>query len=313
MADNAIIRDAKVMNRRVLVLKGGPSLEREVSLVSGDAAAASLKRLGFDVEVYDVTDDLDGLLAALSTRPDCVFNALHGKFGEDGTVQAILNTMHLPYTHSGMVASAIAMDKPIAIKLFRQEGVLCPDSFVALKEDIPGQSRIAPPYVIKPLNDGSSVGVRIIHTQDEHESVNLDDWSFGDSAMVEAFIPGQELTVAVMGDEALAVTEIATAREFYDYDAKYAPGGSVHHIPARVSDAVHDQARDVALRAHRSIGCRGVSRADLRFDGEKVYLLEINTQPGLTPTSLVPEQAAYRGISFDALIGWMIDNAEYDI
>lgn len=297
---------------RVLVLKGGPSLEREVSLVSGEAAIFALRRLGYLVSEYDVSGDVSQLLEVLKTRPDCVFNALHGKFGEDGTIQAVLNALKLPYTHSGLVASAVAMDKPIAIDLFRSAGILCPESYVAPKEEILGQSRIPPPYVIKPLNDGSSVGVQIVPDKEVHAALCLDSWEFGRNAMVEKFIPGQELTVAVMGDEALAVTEINTSRMFYDYDAKYAPGGSDHQIPARIPQSIYEKARAIGLLAHQALGCRGVSRADMRFDGNDVYLLEVNTQPGLTPTSLVPEQASYRGISFDQLIEWMIENSEFD-
>ncbi len=300
------------MTKHVAVLMGGWSAEREVSLVSGAAVADSLVDAGIEVTPIDVQRDLGVLMTRLYPRPDAIFNALHGHFGEDGCVQGLLDILDIPYTHSGLLASALAMDKPMAKRLFADAGIPVPEHQIATREFFQGGKVMEPPFVIKPLNEGSSVGVRIIPNSNEVPDFEATGWPYDKRVMVEAFIPGRELTVSVMGDKALAVTEIKTDRSFYDYDAKYADGGSTHVIPAEIDDSVTEEAMRVSALAHKTLGCRGVSRADIRYDGDNIYLLEINTQPGMTPTSLVPEQAAHAGISFQDLVVWMVDNAECD-
>jgi D-alanine-D-alanine ligase len=300
------------MSRSVVVLMGGWSSEREVSLVSGAAVADSLRAAGYRVTAIDVQRDVGTVLSRLSPRPDAVFNALHGRYGEDGCVQGLLDILGLPYTHSGLLASALAMHKPMAQRLFAQAGIAVAEHRIVSREQVMGGDVMPRPYVIKPLNEGSSVGVRIVRERDNLTIAREGDWPYGGEVMVERFIEGRELTVAVMGDRALAVTEIRTHRGFYDYDAKYAEGGSRHVIPAEIDPEVYDEAKRLSVLAHRTLGCRGVSRADFRFDGRTLYMLEINTQPGMTPTSLVPEQAAYAGISFQELVSWMVENAECD-
>ena len=299
------------MSKRVVVLMGGWSSEREVSLVSGAAVSKALAEGGYSVRMIDVTRDPPDLINRLAPRPDAVFNALHGRWGEDGTIQGLLDILAIPYTHSGLLTSALAMHKPSAKVIFEHAGIPVAEHVVVGREAFADGDPLPRPYVIKPLNEGSSVGVRIVRNGDNLAPLST-EWSFGHAVMVERFIPGREFTVAVMGDRPLAVTEITTGRGFYDYDAKYAPGGSRHVIPAQVDPAVYEQAMALALRAHRALACRGVSRADLRYDGERLYMLEINTQPGMTPTSLVPEQAAYAGISFTELVAWMVEHAEFD-
>jgi UDP-N-acetylenolpyruvoylglucosamine reductase len=304
------------MSKHVAVLMGGWSAEREVSLVSGAACAKALKTAGFQVTAIDVQRDMGTLMTRLYPRPDVVFNALHGRFGEDGCVQGLLDILGLPYTHSGLLASALAMDKPMAKAVFEAEGIPTAPHVIADREQVLDGDAMARPYVIKPLNEGSSVGVRVVLDGDNAMPLSETGWTYGETVMVERFIPGRELTVAVMGKgdaaKPMAVTEITTSRGFYDYDAKYADGGSIHVVPADVPGDVYDRAMDLSARAHRALGCRGVSRADLRFDGEKLFMLEVNTQPGMTPTSLVPEQAQHLGMSFEDLVTWMVDNAECD-
>jgi D-alanine-D-alanine ligase len=301
------------MSRSVVVLMGGWSSEREVSLVSGAAVADALRAAGYRVTAIDVQRDVGAVLTRLSPRPDAVFNALHGRYGEDGCVQGLLDILGLPYTHSGLLASALAMHKPMAQRLFADVGIAVAEHRIVSREQVMGGDVMPRPYVIKPLNEGSSVGVRIVREGDNLTIVHEGDWPYGGEVMVERFIEGRELTVAVMGDRALAVTEISTHRGFYDYDAKYAEGGSRHVIPADIEPEVYDEAQRVSVLAHRTLGCRGVSRADFRYDGRTLYMLEVNTQPGMTPTSLVPEQAAYAGISFQELVSWMVENAECDV
>ncbi|MEQ1889792.1 MAG: D-alanine--D-alanine ligase [Alphaproteobacteria bacterium] len=298
----------------VAVLKGGWSAEREVSLVSGAKCAEALRFEGYRVSEVDVDNALASVLMAL--KPDVVFNALHGRWGEDGCVQGMLEMLRIPYTHSGVGASAVAMDKRMAKRLFHDAGIACPEGMVMDRHALGDRHPMPPPYVVKPVTEGSSVGVYIVRQGDNSPpgQIAADDWAFGDSVMVERYIPGHELTVAVMGDRALAVTEIVPETAFYDYEAKYAAGGSRHVIPARVDAQVYDHAMQLALAAHRLLGCRGVSRADFRYDDrvagrDGLYLLEINTQPGMTPTSLVPEQAAYLGISFASLCRWLVEDA----
>ncbi len=300
------------MTGHVAVLMGGWSAEREVSLVSGAACAKALQDAGYRVTTIDVQRDVGALITRLYPRPDAVFNALHGRFGEDGCIQGLLDILGIPYTHSGVLASAVAMDKPMAKRLFAAEGIPVADHVVTTIEAARAKEPMARPYVAKPMNEGSSVGVHIVREGDNEPPFEGSGWSYGEEVMIERYIPGRELTVSVMGGKALAVTEITTARGFYDYDAKYANGGSIHVIPAEVDKGVYDQAMDLSERAFKAIGCRGVARTDFRYDGDTLYMLEINTQPGMTPTSLVPEQAAHAGLSFQDLVVWMVEQAECD-
>jgi len=300
------------MKRRVAVLKGGWSAEREVSLVSGAACAKALRAAGYEVNEIDVHRDLSGLLEHLTPRPDVAFNALHGRYGEDGCIQGLLDVLGLPYTHSGLLASALAMHKPMSKRLFADAGIPVAEHLIVDRDQVMAGDVMARPYVIKPLDEGSSVGVHIVREGDNTTPFGVDEWPFGREVMVERFIAGRELTVAVMGDRPLAVTEITTQRGFYDYDAKYAAGGSIHVVPAEIDPDATEAVLGLALQAHQILGCRGVSRADFRYDGETVFILEVNTQPGMTPTSLVPEQAAHVGISFEELVSWMVENAACD-
>lgn len=305
------------MNRsetHVAVLMGGWSAEREVSLSSGHECAKALRQAGWKVSEVDVDR---GIAARLTTlKPDVVFNALHGPIGEDGNIQGLLNILGIPYTHSGVRASAVAMDKPTAKDVFARHGLRCPEGRVVTLADFDDGEPLTPPYVIKPIDQGSSVGVHIVREGDNYRPTAA-DWPFGEQVLVERYVPGRELTVAVWDGEAMEVTEITSDRGFYDYEAKYAEGGSVHLLPAPVPAEIHRQAMEVAAQAHRALGCRGISRADFRYDdtaGEpgQLYLLEINTQPGMTPTSLVPEQAAHHGVSFPELVSRMVEDARCD-
>ena len=300
--------------KTVALLMGGWSPEREVSLSSGRECAKALADHGYRVKAIDVGRDLPALLRALDPRPDAIFNALHGVGGEDGTLQAVLDLLAIPYTHSGVLASALAMHKPTAKTIFRAAGLPTAEGVVASPRELALCDPMPAPFVVKPTNQGSSVGVRIVRIGDNSWREEVAGWAFGGDIMVERFIPGRELTVAVMGDRALGVCEIVPRGSFYDYTAKYAQGGSDHLVPAPVPARVYDEALDIALRAHRALGCRGVSRADLRYDDTaagdgRLYLLEINTQPGMTPTSLVPDIARHAGIGFDELVVWIVENA----
>ena len=300
--------------KRVAVLYGGISAEREVSLSSGQQVIAALKQAGFEVTPVLVGQDLGAVIAALDPRPDAVFNALHGRFGEDGAIQGVLDWLGIPYTHSGVRASALAMDKEEAKAVFAAAGLPVARGRVVDLAELEAGDPVPLPYVVKPSNEGSSVGVEILRDGDNRRAELARGWRFGPTAMVEEYVPGRELTVGVMGGRALAVTEITSAAGFYDYDSKYVDGGSRHTVPAAVHPHTYAAAMDVALAAHRALGCRGASRADLRYDdtaGEpgRLVLLEVNTQPGLTPTSLLPEQAAYLGIGFPQLCSWMVEHA----
>jgi len=303
--------------KRVAVLMGGASAEREVSLVSGKACADALRAEGYDVTTVDVGRDVAALIAALEPRPDAVFNALHGRWGEDGCVQGVLDLMGIPYTHSGLLASALAMDKPMAKRVFAAAGLRCPGGKLVTREEFAKGEPMARPYVMKPYNEGSSVGVRIVRQGDNVPPAS--SWSYGSAALVEPYIAGRELTVAVMGDRPLAVTELVSKTNFYDYEAKYTDGITQHLVPAPIPPKVYEAALAMALGAHRALGCRGVSRSDFRYDDtqgggpEQLYLLEVNTQPGMTPLSLAPEQAKHVGISFGALVSWMVENAQCDV
>ena len=302
--------------KRVAVLYGGPSAEREVSLASGRQVVAALADAGFAVTPVEVGSDLGDLLRKLDPAPDVVFNALHGRFGEDGAIQGVLDWLGVPYTHSGVRASALAMDKAAAKAVFAAAGLPVARGRTVDVAELEHGDPLPMPYVVKPVNEGSSVGVHIVRDGDNRRALIAAEWRFGREAMVEEYVPGRELTVGVMGDQALVVTEIqADAGVFYDYESKYTAGGSRHTLPAPIHAAAAEQARDIALRAHRALGCRGASRADFRYDdtaGEpgRLVLLEVNTQPGLTPTSLLPEQAAHLGIAFPALCAWMVENAQ---
>jgi D-alanine-D-alanine ligase len=293
---------------------GGWSPEREVSLSSGYECAKALADRGYQVQAIDVGRDMLALLRALDPRPDVIFNALHGAGGEDGTIQGVLETLGVRYTHSGVLASALAMHKPTAKAIFRDAGLPVVEGTVARADQLALRDPMPPPFVVKPTNQGSSIGVRIVRVNDNSWLKEVTDWCFGQEVMVERFVPGRELTVAVMGDRALGVCEIVPRGSFYDYTAKYAAGGSEHLTPAPIPPETYEQALDIALRAHRILGCRGVSRADLRYDDSapppgKLYLLEVNTQPGMTPTSLVPDIARHVGIGFDDLVVWIVENA----
>ncbi|MEA2988045.1 MAG: D-alanine-D-alanine ligase [Alphaproteobacteria bacterium] len=302
------------MSKHVAVLMGGWSAEREVSLRSGRACAEALTRLGYRVTRIDVGRDIGAVLATI--KPDVALNVLHGRPGEDGTLQGLLEIIAVPYTHSGVMASAVAMQKDVAKELFRVAGVPVAEGLVASRFDVGKQHLMPPPYVVKPIAEGSSVGVFLVREDHEHppQELSRPDWAYGDRVMVEKYIPGKELTCAVMGDRALDVIEIVPTVRFYDYEAKYAPGGSRHLLPAPVSPIVYQQARRLALAAHGALGCRGVSRTDFRYDDRvegtgELVCLEVNTQPGMTETSLVPELAAHAGISFDELVRWMVEDA----
>lgn len=298
----------------VAVLMGGLSSEREVSLVSGRECASALRRAGFRVTEVDAGRDLAQVLGAL--RPDVVFNALHGVWGEDGSVQGVLETLGIAYTHSGVLASALAMDKDKSKAVLAAGGVTVPGGGLFDRAEVARRHVIDPPYVIKPNAEGSSVGVYVIHAGDEPKAaVGGDDWTFGDQVMVEPYVAGQELCVTVLGEgtgpRALTVTDITPVKGFYDYEAKYSPGGSTHQLPADLPPAIFERCLREAERAHAAMGCRGISRSDFRYDGIKdvLVLLEINTQPGMTPTSLAPEQAAHVGMRFEDLMIWMVEDA----
>ena len=293
---------------RIAVLKGGRSAERDVSLVSGRECAAALRQEGFDVVEIDAGDDLASALR--EAAPDVAFNALHGRWGEDGCVQGILEWLGIPYTHSGVLASALAMDKDRAKAVFAGAGLPVAKGLIARRDAVRAAHPMPPPYVVKPNNEGSSVGVYLV-TEGANGPARLSD-DMPETVLVEEYVPGRELTTAVMGADPLAVTDII-AEGWYDYHAKYAPGGSRHVVPADLPAEITAACLDHALRAHRALGCRGVSRTDFRWDDSRgldgLYLLEINTQPGMTPTSLAPEQAAHRGISFGELVRWMVEDA----
>jgi len=295
-------------NPKVAVLLGGPSAEREVSLSSGRECAAALRAEGYQVTEVDAGRDLAQRLEALA--PHVVFNALHGRWGEDGCVQGLLEWMGLPYTHSGVLASAVAMDKERSKEVYRAAGLPVVESVLASKAEISARHMMAPPYVVKPYNEGSSVGVYLVQEGANTPPRIAEDMP--DTLMVETYAPGRELTTTVMGDRALTVTDIIT-EGWYDYDAKYKEGGSRHELPADVPAEIFDACLEYALRAHEALGCRGVSRTDFRWDESRgldgLILLETNTQPGMTPTSLVPEQAQHCGISFGALMRWMVEDA----
>jgi D-alanine-D-alanine ligase len=302
------------MDKHVAVLMGGWSAERDVSLRSGKACADALVRLGYRVTRIDVGRDIASVLGTV--KPDVALNVLHGRPGEDGTLQGLLEIIGIPYSHSGVLASSLAMQKDMAKAVFGAAGVPVPEGLVADRLAAAKSHLLPPPYVIKPIAEGSSVGVFVVTPEHAHppQELTREDWTYGERVIVEKYIAGKELTCAVIGNDALGVIEIVPAVRFYDYEAKYAPGGSKHVLPAPVSPFVYQQVRELALGAHKALGCRGVSRADFRFDDrlggtEGLVCLEVNTQPGMTETSLVPELAGHAGIPFDELVRWMVEDA----
>ncbi|KRE00340.1 D-alanine--D-alanine ligase [Bosea sp. Root381] len=303
------------MTTHVAVLMGGWSVEREVSLDTGAGCAAALESVGFRVTKVDVGRDIAEVLAKL--KPDVAFNALHGRFGEDGTIQGLLEILGIPYTHSGVLASSLAIRKDKAKMVVAAAGVPVAHGVLVSRFEAAKKHVLPPPYVLKPVNEGSSVGVVIVKKGREHppQEIARPDWPCGEAMLAETFIAGRELTCAIMGGKSLGVTEIrASTGEFYDYDAKYTKGGSIHICPAQILPKIYQQIEECALTAHQAIGCRGVSRSDFRYDDETDTLvwLEVNTQPGMTETSLVPELAAHAGLNFGELVKWMVEDASLD-
>lgn len=303
------------MSKHVAVLMGGWSVEREVSLNSGEGNARAAESVGYRVTRVDVQRDIAQVLAAL--KPDVALNCLHGKWGEDGCIQGILEILRIPYTHSGVLASALAIHKERAKKVVAAAGVPVAPGLVVSRFEAARRHVLPPPYVLKPVDEGSSVGIIIVRMDRTHPPQELarEDWPCGEWMLAEEFIPGRELTCAILGDRSLGVTEIKTTTgEFYDYDAKYTEGGSIHICPAELSSKIYRQVEEWSLTAHQAIGCRGVSRSDFRYDeaNDRFAWLEINTQPGMTATSLVPELAAHAGIEFGELVRWMVEDASCD-
>lgn len=302
------------MTKHVAVLMGGWSNERPVSLMSGAGCAAALRNAGYKVTEVDVGRDIANVLAEL--KPDVAFNALHGMFGESGMIQGLLELMQIPYTHSGVLASALAMNKHQAKIMFKAAGVPVTDHVIVSRAEAARAHVMPPPYVIKPIADGSSFGVFIVKAGTSHppQEILREDWNSGEEVMVERYVPGRELTCAVMGDVALGVTEVVTDLTFFNYEAKYTEGGARHLLPAPLQPKIYDKVQKLSLAAHAALGCRGVTRCDFRYndavgeDGELVCL-EINTQPGMTAISLAPEQAAYAGHSYEDLVSWMVEDA----
>jgi D-alanine-D-alanine ligase len=302
------------MTKHIAVLMGGWSSERPVSLSSGKACADALEAGGFRVSRVDVGRDIGEVLAKLA--PDIAFNALHGPFGEDGCIQGLLEVLGIPYTHSGVLASALAMNKPKAIDIMGAAGVPVAESRLIHRLEAAREHVLEPPYVIKPPNEGSSFGVLIVNADalSPPQQLYAEEWPYGDMVMVERYVGGRELTCGVRGDQPLDIIDVVTDHRFYNYEAKYEKGGSNHILPAKLSPFVYQNIQMLALRAHQALGCRGVSRADFRYDDHpggtgELVCLEVNTQPGMTATSLVPEMAAHAGMDFTALVRWMVEDA----
>jgi len=300
------------MSKHVAVLMGGWSAEREVSLVSGAAVVEALKARDYEVSAIDVGHTIAATLTEL--KPDVCFNALHGRFGEDGCIQGVLETIGIPYTHSGVLASALAMDKPAAKKIFEAAGIQCPEGAVVHRDQVLAGDVMKAPYVIKPMNEGSSVGVLIVTDGANAKPFDHEAWHYGEEVLIERYIPGREIQVAVMGDRALGAIEIVPKKQFYDYEAKYTGGFAEHLMPAPINSGAYDEMLRQAQLAHDELGCRGVTRSDFRYDdtaGEpgEIFLLETNTQPGMTPLSLAPEIAAHTGIDFGELVDWLVKDA----
>lgn len=302
------------MTKKVTVLMGGFSAEREVSLASGRACADALREAGYEVKEVDVTRDMTALVAALDPKPDVVFNALHGRWGEDGCIQGLMDMLGLRYTHSGVLASALAMNKDRTKTLAAAAGITVPHGVVVPLKRLAGEDVLPRPYVAKPLDEGSSIGVQIVDTGDNGPVLPEDPGSADDQWLVEEYVPGRELTVSVMGGKAVAVTELRPKVGFYTYEAKYTEGKTEHIVPAQIPRKITEEAMAAAAKVHETLGCKGVSRSDFRYDDTKedpgkLYFLEINTQPGMVALSLVPEQAAYKGMSFPELCAWIVESA----
>ena len=300
------------MSKHVAVIYGGWSAERPVSLSSGTECIKALREKGYRVTEIDAGRDLAAQLAAIDPKPDVVFNALHGRWGEDGCVQGLLEIMGIPYTHSGVRASSIAMDKMSAKAMFMEYDIPCARHVWVSRDEIASGNALPPPYVLKPNNEGSSVGVEIILTPEEEQNMLAREWMHGDGVMQEEFIPGREMTVAVKDGKAMEIIEIMTGNHsFYDFESKYVAGGSEHIIPADIPGDLRAKIQDCAEKAYRALGCRGIARADFRYDPahDRVAILEINTQPGMTPTSLVPDAARHDGLSFADIVAWMVEDA----
>ena len=305
------------MSKHIAVLMGGWSAEREISLRSGKACADAAERVGYRVSRVDVGRDIAEVLKAL--KPDAALNVLHGRPGEDGTLQGMLEVLGIPYSHSGVLASALAMQKDLAKTVLKAAQVPVPGGRIATRAEAAKAHLLPRPYVIKPVAEGSSVGVFIVREDHKHPPQELTraDWTYGELVMAEPFIAGKELTCSVIGDKATGVIEIVPATKFYDYEAKYAPGGSKHLLPAEVAAEITKECQRLSLAAHRALGCRGVTRSDFRYDDSRaglqgLFCLEVNTQPGMTETSLVPEMAAHAGMSFEELVRWMVEDASLD-
>lgn len=298
------------MAKHIAVLMGGWSAEREVSLTSGRAVSEALGKLGYKVTSIDVQPDIAEVLTR--TKPEVVFNALHGRWGEDGCIQGLLELLRIPYTHSGVLASALAMDKPAAKKIFAAAGLPIVEGRVVSREEMLKREPMKRPYVVKPINEGSSVGVKIVQ-ENENTYFDAGNWNFGEEVLVEKYIPGREIQVAVLDDRPLGAIEIKPKGRFYDYEAKYTDGRAEHLMPAPLPEEAYEEVLELALRAHQSLGCRGLTRSDFRYDdttgGGTFYILETNTQPGMTPLSLAPEIAAHAGIDFAMLVGMLVDSA----
>ena len=299
----------------VAVLMGGWSSEREVSLNSGKACVRALESVGYRVTPVDVDRNIGSTLA--SVRPDVAFNALHGPYGEDGTIQGILEVLGIPYTHSGVLSSALAMNKQFAKIVMAASGIPVPEGRTVSRAEAAEAHVLEPPYVLKPVAEGSSYGVFIVPEGQAHppQELTRHDWSHGETLLAEKFVAGRELTCAAMGDRALGVIDIRAADGgWYDYNAKYSKGGSIHILPAQIKGNIYQRIQELSLKAHQALGCRGVSRADIRYDDRpggtgELVVLEVNTQPGMTETSLVPELAAHSGLSFGELVRWMVEDA----
>lgn len=296
------------MSKKVAVLLGGMSAERDVSLSSGKAVLKALQAKGYDAHAVDAGENVAEQLAQL--KPDVAFNALHGRWGEDGCVQGVLEILKIPYTHSGVLASALAMDKPMAKKVFEAVGLNCAEGKVCTKEEMLAGEPMPRPYVVKPSNEGSSVGVQLVFENDNF-FFTAENWPHGDEVLVEQYIAGREIQVAVLDGKALGAIEIRALGKFYDYEAKYTEGKAQHLMPAPLEPELEATVLEMAERAHTALGCRGLTRSDFRLSEDGVfYILEVNTQPGMTPLSLAPEIAAYNGISFEELVSGMVESAK---
>ena len=306
------------MTKHIAVLMGGWTSEREVSLNTGKGCAKALRAAGFTVTEVDVQRDIAAVLAKL--KPAVAFNALHGRMGEDGTIQGILEIQRIPYTHSGVLASALAMQKDMAKIVLAAAGVPVAHGVTVSRFEAAKRHVLPPPYVVKPINEGSSVGIIIVKEDRSHppQELSRTDWEYGDMVLAESFVAGRELTCAVMGEKVLDIIDIRAANGgWYDYHAKYAKGGSIHVLPAVLKQNIYHRIQELTLMAHKALGCRGVSRTDFRYDDRTggtgdLVVLEVNTQPGMTETSLVPELAAHAGLSFSELVTWMVEDASCD-